>query len=83
MFHHVAVDDAVLSGGYGKEIQLGLDPFARLFMYERHHCRRICRVLNLCQPALPFASHRYALRQVRDVMGQGVIGVHLHGSVAR
>ena len=25
MFHHVTVGDAVLSGGYGKEIQLGLD----------------------------------------------------------
>ena len=31
--HYVAVDDAGLSGGYGKEIQLALDPFARLSMY--------------------------------------------------
>ena len=42
MFHYVAVDDAGLSGGYGKEIQLGLDPFTRLSMYESHRCR-ICR----------------------------------------
>ena len=42
MFHYVAVDDTGLSGGYGKEIQLGRDPFARLSMYERHR-RRICR----------------------------------------
>ena len=41
------------------------------------------RVLDLCQSALSLARHRYALRQVRDVMSQGVIGVHLHGSVAR
>ena len=33
MFHYVAVEDAVLSGGYSKEIQFGLDPFARLSMY--------------------------------------------------
>ena len=39
MFHYMAVDDAGLSGGYGKEIQLGLDPFARLSMYESHRCR--------------------------------------------
>ena len=38
MFHHVTVGDAVLSGGYGKEIQLGLDSLARLSMYESH-CR--------------------------------------------
>ena len=44
MFHYVAVDDAVLSGGYGKEIQFGLDPFARLSMYESHRCYRICRL---------------------------------------
>ena len=44
MFHYVAVDDAVLSGGYGKEIQLGLDPFARLSMYENHCRYRICRL---------------------------------------
>ena len=44
MFHYVAVDDAVLSGGYGKEIQLGLDPFARLSMYESHRRYRICRL---------------------------------------
>ena len=43
MFHHVTVDDAVLSGGYGKEIQLGLDSLARLSMHERHLCCRICR----------------------------------------
>ena len=41
MFPYMAVDDAVLSRGYGKEIQLGLDPLARLSMYESH--RRICR----------------------------------------
>ena len=44
MFHYVAVDDAVLSGGYGKEIQFGLDPFARLSMYESHRRYRICRL---------------------------------------
>ena len=43
MFHHVTVGDAVLSGGYGKEIQLGLDSLARLSMHESHLCRRICR----------------------------------------
>ena len=42
MFHYVAVDDAVLSGGY--EIQFGLDPFARLSMYECHRRYRICRL---------------------------------------
>ena len=43
MFHYMAVDDAVLlSRGYGKEIQLGLDPLTRLSMHERHR-RRICR----------------------------------------
>ena len=30
MFHYMTVDDAELSVGYGKEIQLGLDPDARL-----------------------------------------------------
>ena len=35
MFHYVAVDDAVLSGGYGKEIQFGLDPFARLSILRK------------------------------------------------
>ena len=43
MFHHVTGGDAVLSGGYGKEIQLGLDSLARLSMHESHLCRRICR----------------------------------------
>ena len=42
MFHYVAVDNAGLSGGYGEEIQFGLDPFARLSMYESHRYR-ICR----------------------------------------
>ena len=44
MFHYVTVDDAVLSGGYGKEIQFGLDPLARLSMYESHRRYRICRL---------------------------------------
>ena len=44
MFHYVTVDDAGLSGGYGKEIQLALDPFARLSMYESHRRYRICRL---------------------------------------
>ena len=44
MFHYVTVDYAVLSGGYGKEIQFGLDPFARLSMYESHRRYRICRL---------------------------------------
>ena len=44
MFHYVTVDDAVLSGGYGKEIQFGLDPFTRLSMYESHRRYRICRL---------------------------------------
>ena len=44
MFHYMTVDDAGLSGGYGKEIQLALDPFARLSMYVCHRRRyRICR----------------------------------------
>ena len=43
MFHYVTVDDAGLSGAYGKEIQLALDPFARLSMYESHRRCRICR----------------------------------------
>ena len=43
MFHHMTVGDAVLSGGYGKEIQLGLDSLARLSMHERHLFCRICR----------------------------------------
>ena len=43
MFHHMTVGDAVLSGRYGKEIQLGLDSLARLSMHESHLCRRICR----------------------------------------
>ena len=43
MFHHVTVGDAVLSGGYGKEIQLGLDSLARLSMHESHIWCRICR----------------------------------------
>ena len=41
MFHYLTVDGAGLSGGYGKEIQLALDPFARLSMYESH---RRCRI---------------------------------------
>ena len=36
MFHHVTGDDAVLSGRHGKEIQLALDPLARLPMHECH-----------------------------------------------
>ena len=36
MFHHVTGDDAVLSGRYGKEIQLALDSLARLSMHECH-----------------------------------------------
>ena len=43
MFHHMTFGDAVLSGGYGKEIQLGLDSLARLSMHEGHRCRRIYR----------------------------------------
>ena len=44
MFHYAAVEDAVLSGDYGKEIQLGLDSFARLSMYESNRRYRICRL---------------------------------------
>ena len=36
MFHHMTGDDAVLSGRHGKEIQLALDPLARLSMHECH-----------------------------------------------
>ena len=41
------------------------------------------RILDLGQPTLPLAGKIDALGQGRDVMGQGVVGVHLHGSVAR
>ena len=41
------------------------------------------RVLELCQPAFPLTRQRDTLRQFHYVMGQGVIGMHLHGSVAR
>ncbi len=44
MFHYTTVDDAGLSRGYAKEIQLALDPFAPLSMYESHRRRRICRL---------------------------------------
>ena len=40
-------------------------------------------VLYLCQPTLPLASQIDTLRQVRDVMSQRIVGIHLHGSVAR
>ena len=53
MFHYVAVDCAVMSRGYGKEIQLALDPLARLSMYESH--RRICR------PHISVTSVSYAV----------------------
>ena len=36
MFHHMTGDDAVLSRRHGKEIQLALDPLARLSMHECH-----------------------------------------------
>ena len=42
IFHYTAVDDDVLSRGYGKVIQLVLDTIARLSMYESYR-RRICR----------------------------------------
>ena len=45
MFYYATVDDAVLSRGYGKEIQFALDSLARLSMYESHRRRRrICRL---------------------------------------
>ena len=53
MFHCTTVVDAGLSQGYGKEIQLALDPLARLFMYESHRRRRrICRLLERLSLAL-------------------------------
>ena len=51
MFHHVTFGDAVLSGGYGKEIQLGLDSLARLSMHESHLCRR-----RICRPRASWTS---------------------------
>ena len=48
MFHHVTVDDAGLSGGYGEEIQLALDSLARLSMHESH-----CRI---CRPVVSWTS---------------------------
>ena len=40
-------------------------------------------LLYLCQPTLPLASQIDTLRQDRDVMSQRIVGIHLHGSVAR
>ena len=40
-------------------------------------------LLYFCQPALPLATQVDTLRQVRYVMSQRIVGIHLHGSVAR
>ena len=47
MFHYMAVDDAVLGRGNGKEVQLALDPLAQLSMHESQH-RRIYSFLGVC-----------------------------------
>ena len=39
-------------------------------------------VLYLCQPKLPLASQFDTLRQVRDILSQRIVGIHLYGSVA-
>ena len=40
------------------------------------------RVLELNHPAFPLARQIHTMRQVRDVMCQGVILIHFHGSVS-
>ena len=47
----------MLSRGYGKEIQLTLDPFTRLSMYESHRRRRICRLHVSWASALALSRH--------------------------